>query len=88
MTLVIIFVLGIGNFALHGAVLGSGHPLLGRSPWYLHLLGGRVTLVSEFLLLFAAMLLTAQGWLCLGWAYAAYTALNAIGAWLIFSRRV
>lgn len=88
MTLVIIFLLGVGNFALHGAVLGSGHPLLGRSAWYMHLLGGKVTLITEFLLLLATLLLAAQGWLWLGWAYAAYSALNAIGAWLILTGRV
>ena len=88
MTFVIIFLLGIGNFALHGAVLDSGHPLLGRSPWYVHLLGGKVTLITEFMLLLAAMLLAAQGWSSVGWAYAGYTGLNATGAWLILTGRV
>ena len=86
--LAIIFLLGVGNFALHRAVLESGHPLLGESPWYRHLLGGRVTLLTEFLLLFAALLLAAQGWQWVAWAYLAYTALNLIGGWLILSGRV
>ena len=84
----IIFLLGVGNFALHGAVLGSGHPLLGASPWFVHLLGGRVTLITEFLLLLAAMLLAAQGWGWVTFAYAGYSILNGIGAWLILSGRV
>lgn len=88
MTLGIIFLLGVSNFALHRAVLDSGHRLLGHSAWYVHLLGGKVTLITEFLLLLAALLLAAQGWLWLGWAYAAYTGLNAIGAWLILTGRV
>ena len=88
MALVLIFLLGIGNFAMHRAVLGSGHPMLGRSPWFIHLLGGRVTLVTEFLLLLAAMLLAAEGWTWPAWAYLGYSALNAIAAWLILSRRV
>jgi hypothetical protein len=36
-----IFVLGIANFAMHKAVLESGHPLVGRMPWFVHMLGGR-----------------------------------------------
>jgi hypothetical protein len=88
MAMAIIFLLGVGNFALHTAVLDSGHRLLGQSPWYRHLLGGRVTLVTEFLLLFAALLLAAQGWQWVSWAYLAYSALNGIGGWLILTGRV
>lgn len=88
MALVAIFLLGIGNFALHRAVLESGHPMLAQPRWYLHRLGGRVTLATEFLLLFAAMLLAAQGWTWVAAVYAGYTALNAVAAWLIISRRV
>lgn len=88
MVLALIFLLGVGNFAMHGAVLGSGHPLLGRSPWFVHLLGGRITLATEFLLLLAAMLFAAQGFPGAGWAYLGYTGLNGLAAWLILSRRV
>ncbi|HEY8605466.1 hypothetical protein [Tsuneonella suprasediminis] len=88
MVMVVIFMLGIGNFAVHKAVLESGHPLLGRMPWYVHMLGGRGTLVTEFLVLLAAMLLAANGWPWLVWVYAGYSALNLIGAWLILSNRV
>jgi hypothetical protein len=88
MALVLIFLLGIVNFAMHCAVLASGHPMLGRSPWFIHLLGGRVTLATEFLLLLAAMLLLTEGWDWVLWAYLGYSALNAFAAWLILSRRV
>lgn len=88
MTLAIIFLLGVANFALHRAVLESGHPLLGRSPWYTHLLGGRITLATEFLLLLAALLLAAQGWQWAVWVYLVYSLLNAIGGWLILTGRV
>jgi hypothetical protein len=88
MALVLIFLLGVGNFAMHRAVLGSGHPLLGRSPWFIHMLGGRVTLATEFLLLLAAMLLQNEGWDWVLWAYLAYSILNAFAAWLILTRRV
>lgn len=88
MAVLLVFLLGVGNFAMHAAVLGSGHPLLGRMPWYVHLLGGRASLAAEFLLLLAGLLLSyyvAPGW---AWGYLGYTALNALGAWLILSRRV
>lgn len=88
MALVIIFLLGIGNFALHKAVLESGHPLLGRVPWFVHMLGGKLTLATEFLVLLAAMMLTATGWPGLAWAYLAYSLLNGFAAWLILSGRV
>lgn len=83
-----IFLLGIANFALHRAALDSGHPALGRSPWFIHLLGGRITLATEFLLLLAALLLTAQGSAWPAWAYLGYTLLNGFAAWLIVTRRI
>lgn len=88
MAVLFVFLLGVSNFAMHAAVLASRHPLLGQMPWYVHLLGGRISLAAEFLLLLAALLLThyvSPRW---AWPYVGYTALSAIGAWLILSRRV
>lgn len=85
--LIVIFLLGIGNFALHAAVLGSGHKLLGQLPGIVNALGGRLTLIAEFLVLLAAMLLAANGWSGLVWAYGAYSVLNAISAWFILNNR-
>lgn len=86
--LAIIAVLGIGNFAIHCAVLESGHPLAEQMPEFLALLGGRLTLVAEFGVLLLALLLTANGWPELVWAYLAYSILNGLAAWLILTRRV
>lgn len=86
--ILIVFCLGIGNFALHRAVLESGHPLIGQIPRQVGWLGRRLTLVAEFAVLLVAMLLTANGWAALAWAYAAYSALNALAAWLILTGRV
>jgi hypothetical protein len=83
-----IFVLGIANFAMHKAVLESGHPLVGRMLRFVHMLGGRATLAAEFLILLGAMLLVATGLAGWGWAYLGYTALNAFAAWLMLTRRV
>ena len=88
LALAIIFLLGIANFALHRAVLESGHPMVGQMPSYVQLLGGRLTYIAEFLVLLAAMLLAANGWPGLVWAYGVYSALNAVSAWMILSGRV
>ena len=88
MVIAFIFLLGVANFALHKAVLESGHPLLGRLPWYVHMLGGRLTLLTEFLVLLAAMLLASTGWTAASWVYLGYTVLNGVSVWLIFSGKV
>jgi hypothetical protein len=88
MAIAILFLLGIGNFAAHKAVLESGHPLLGQVPWFYHMLGGRFSLSVEFFILLGAMLMVGAG--SIGWAlaYVGYSVLNGISAWLILSGRV
>lgn len=88
LVILIIFFLGVGNFALHKAVLESGHPLLGQMPWFVHMLGGKLTFATEFMVLLAALMLAANGWPGLAWAYLAYSALNGIAAWLILTDRI
>jgi len=88
LALSVVFLLGVMNFTLHSAVLKSGHPLVEEMPDILRLLGGRMSLVAEFLVLLAAMLLVANGWEVLAWAYSGYSALNAVSAWLILTRRI
>lgn len=88
MLIAFLFVLGIGNFALHKAVLESGNPALDRMP---RLAGGRRgsgSLLLEFAVLLAAMLLAANGWTSIVWFYLGYSALNALAAWLILGRRM
>lgn len=82
------FLLGVLNFGLHKAVLESGHPMLGRMRWFAHRLGGRGSLVVEFLVLLGAMLLAGTGSAGWAWAYAGYSLLNAVAAWLILTRRI
>ena len=84
----VIFALGALNFALHAAVLKSGHPLVEQMPELFRALGGRLSLVAEFLVLLVAMLLAANGWGALVWAYGGYTALNCLSAWAILKRRI
>ena len=88
MGLIITFLLGIGNFTLHKAVMESGHPLLGRMPWFYHALGGRFSLGVEFLMLLAALLFVSQGMLTAGVVYIVYSMLNSFSAWLILTERI
>lgn len=87
-SLVVIFLLGVVNFALHQAVLRSGHRMLEQMPGLISGWGRRLTLLAEFAVLLAAMLLAANGWPQLAWLYAGYSALNAISAWLMLSGRI
>ena len=85
---IVIFVLGVINFALNRAVFASGHPLLARLPRTSLVLGQRTALVTEFVVLFFALLLSVNGWPGFVWAYAAYSVFSAGAAWLILSGRV
>lgn len=88
MGLVAIFFLGMANFAMHRAVLESGHPMLGQFSVDQVGAARRLTLLFEFIVLLAAMLLVHHGYSFWGWTYGAYSALNALAAWLILSRRI
>lgn len=88
MAILIAFLLGILNFALHQAVLDSRHPLLERSAWLIQGLGGRFSLALEFATLLAAMLLIAQGSMVWAWVYGVYSLVNGFAAWLILSHRI
>jgi len=85
MAIVALFMLGIANFAMHKAVLESGHPLLGRTSWFAHMLGGRFSMGIEFLILLGAMLMVDAGALGWGWGYGVYSLANGLAAWLILS---
>lgn len=86
--ILICFLLGIGNFALHKAVLESGHPLLGQMPGFVHMLGGRMSLLTEFMVLLAAMLLIWSGWPAVLGAYFLFSLLNGVAAWMILTNRI
>ncbi|HSF13413.1 MAG TPA: hypothetical protein VLA50_10630 [Erythrobacter sp.] len=85
---IIIFALGVGNFALGRAIFASGHPMFARLPQSSQTLARRASLVTEFVVLYFALLLSVQGWPGFVWAYCGYTALNAVAGWLILTGRV
>ncbi|MCT2401278.1 hypothetical protein [Novosphingobium mangrovi (ex Huang et al. 2023)] len=86
--LVIVFCLGVFNFAAHKAVLESHHPMLAQVPWLFQPLGGRLSLIVEFAMLLGAMIMAAAGSVGWAWVYAFYSVLNGLSAWLIASGRV
>jgi len=87
-SLIVVFLFGIANFALHKAMLESGHPMLAQLPAIFRSPGTRTSLVIEFLLLLGTMLLVANGGSDWVWGYAAYSAINGLSAWLMLSGRV
>lgn len=88
MAILITFLLGICNFALHHAVMDSGHPLLGKMPWFYHALSGRFTMIVEFMLLFGALMFAAENVVVGPIAYVIYSVLNSFSAYLILTNRV
>ena len=88
MVIALLFLLGVANFAIHKAVLESGHPLLDSVPGLLRRGGGRVSLLFEFLVLLAAMLMTDRGWVGAALVYLVYTLLNLVTGWMVLDRRI
>ena len=88
MAVALIFFLGVGNFALHKAVMESDHPMTQQIPWLANPSGRKAAFIMEFGVLFAAMLFAANGWPSLAWGYLIYSSLNGASAWLILTGRV
>ena len=84
----LVFLSGIANFALHKAVLESGHPIFSHAGGISRTSLGRFTLGVEFLALLAALLLSANGWTMIAWAYLIYSAANGFVGWLILTGRI
>jgi len=88
MVILVTFLLGVGNFAMHKAVIESRHPVLRDMPRFLRTGGGGAGLAIEFVILLTAMLLVGNGHPGWGWAYLGYSLFNMGSAWLILSRRI
>lgn len=88
MAILLTFLLGIGNFALHKAVIESRHPVVGLLPRFLTSSGGRGSMAAEFAILLAVLLMVANGHSGWSWAYLAYSCSNAVAAWMILSHRM
>lgn len=88
MLIAILFVLGTLNVAANKAVVASRHPMLDALPSALRENGGRLALIAEVFLLFAAMLLAANGFPAAGWFYVIYSVGTLVAAWAIVTGRV
>ena len=86
--LIAAFVMGVVNFAVHRGVMRSGHRLVEDIGRFTPLRASRITYATEFLILVLALLLAAHDWTGAVWAYAAYTAMNLMAAWMILSNRL
>lgn len=88
MSIALVFVMGVANFALHRAVLSTRHPMLAETALMRSKIGGRLTLAIEFVVLIAALGFAYGGSAWAIFAYGGYTIANALAAWLILSRRI
>lgn len=88
MGLILAFLCGVLNFAMHKAVLESRHPLLTQLPWMFHSLGRRFGYGIEFLMLAGSMLMIVSGSTLWAWGYLLYSLVNCLAAWLILSHRI
>lgn len=88
LAIAVIFVLGVGNFALHKAVMESNHPMTRQMAWLSNPTGRKIAFALEFGVLLAALLLAANGWPNLVWGYLVYSGLNGVSGWLILGGRV
>ncbi len=89
MYLIACFFLGIGNFAMHKAVVESGHPFVEDTKLYFGRYFGRNgSYALEFAILAGAMLMaySGSGWIVM--AYVMYTLFNALSAWLLLSNKL
>ena len=86
--IIVIFVLGVGNFAMQRAVLESGHPVLGQLPGYWRSLGGRGPYLLEFAILLAALLFADSGSEIAPFVYIGYSLMNGLAAWALLSGRM
>ncbi|MEP7348323.1 MAG: hypothetical protein ABI668_00040 [Sphingorhabdus sp.] len=88
MMLVLCFLMGVANFAMHKAVAESGHPFVEDTKLYFGRYFGRYGSYGiEFAVLTAAMLFAHEGYAIIAFFYWIYTGMNALATWLLLSGR-
>lgn len=88
MALIITFLLGMGNFACHRAVIASGHRMLTVMPPRTLQVARAASLALEFCLLCGALFAAKSGAVHWVWLYAGYFLINLGAAWSIISGRL
>jgi len=88
MAVLLTFLMGIVNFALHRATLESDHPMVAQMREPLgRIARGRGTYILEFVILFSALGFASMGSAVAMPVYGGYTVLNGLAAWLLLTRR-
>lgn len=86
--LILCFLLGIANFAMHAAVADSGHPFVEDTKLYFGRHFGKYGSYGiELIILAGAMYFAVAGSGIIVAIYAGYTALNGLAAWLLINGR-
>jgi len=89
MPLILVFLCGVLNFAMHKAVLESRHPFVDDTRRYFGTyLGGRIGYFLEFLALTGALFYAQGGSVIATLFYFAYTGMSALAAWMLINRRI
>lgn len=88
MVILVTFLLGVVNFAMHKAVLVRFSALYAPAQGASGIAGGRISLIAEFAVLVVALALVANGYRGWGWAYLGYSLFNGAAAWFILRRHV
>ena len=88
MFILIIFICGIANFAMHKAMMESNHPMISEARTsFSKFLGPYGSYILEFIMLAAALIFANMGMLTAMIFYCVYTLANGAGAWVLFSNK-
>lgn len=89
MQFIMIFFLGIANFAIHSAMLNARHPAMEGLREIFRMMGGPwISYLVEYVILLTALSYVSNhvGWIVP--AYVLYTIANGFAAWLFISRKI
>ena len=85
MYILIVFLCGIGNFAMHRAMLESDHPIIAEARGsFRKMLGPYGSYILEFFMLAAAMIFANMDMLSAVIFYFVYTLANCAASWVLF----
>ncbi|WP_033925517.1 hypothetical protein [Sphingomonas sp. 35-24ZXX] len=88
MAIILIFLCGIINFALHKATMESDHPMAVQMRGiFRHFMRGWGTYLLEYLILLSALSFAALGYTIALPAYIVYTGMNGVAGWAILTGR-
>jgi hypothetical protein len=88
MLVILCFLMGVANFAMHKAVAESGHPFVEDTKRYFSRhFSPYGSYAIELALLIGAMLFAQEGAVLVVLVYGAYTGMNGIATWLLLSGR-